>query len=176
MQERQQISWTRALLVAVVAFGACGVLGGAACNKQGGQQPEPAAGNQPAAAEPKQAGQPKRAADESFKLTVEAPGGKVGEQLAATVKVVPRGVYKVNLEYPHKLQVTAPEASSPKALKLTTKDAKLSEAELSFKPAFKLSAAGDHTFEGKVRFSVCTKKQCEIKAEKVKWVFKVTAE
>lgn len=132
-----------------------------ACNaKSGGTVPAPKAQGEP------------------FKLSVQPPApGKVGGQFEAGVTVVPQGGYKVNLEYPTKLQITGPEAASPRGVTLTAKQAaKLTEAEMLFKPSFKISSAGDHTFKGALRFSVCTEKQCEIKNEKVKWVARVSAE
>ena len=41
-----------------------------------------------------------KAAGPSFALTVQAPSpGAAGGAFAPTVKVVPRGIYKINLEY-----------------------------------------------------------------------------
>jgi hypothetical protein len=113
---------------------------------------------------------------EPFALTVEAPpSGAAGGDFAATVKVEPKGIYKVNLEYPTRLEVKGPAGAAPREVKLTSKQAaKLSEKVILFKPSFKLAAAGEHTFAGTLRFSVCTPKQCELKNEKVKWVTKVT--
>jgi hypothetical protein len=107
----------------------------------------------------------------SFALTVEPPGeGRTGEELAATVRVVPRGRYKINLEYPTKLKVQGPAAATPGEATLTAKQAaKLDASVILFKPAFRLKAAGNHAFSGKIRFSVCTEEQCEIKNEKVAW-------
>jgi hypothetical protein len=158
-------------LLTILTIAAAGWLGLSGCNKQGDAETQKPslvpAGSQAA----KPSGKP---AAPAFKLMVAAPAGKVGQELSAEVKVVPRGEYKINLEYPHKLKVSGPAAASPKETALAAKDAKISKAELSFKPTFKLTSAGEHTFTGKLRFSVCTEKQCEIKAEKVKWVFKVT--
>jgi len=36
----------------------------------------------------------------------------------------------------------------------------------------KLSKAGDHAFKAELRFSVCTKKHCELKREQLSWVAK----
>ena len=145
-------------------------LGASGCNKQGGGDPQQPTAEAPAAGSP---AKPDKTAP-ALKLEIAASEGKVGQELAAEVKVLPVGEYKINLEYPHKLKVSGPAAATPKEAALAAKDAKVSKAALLFKPAFKLSSAGEHAFKGKLRFSVCTEKQCEIKAEKVQWVFKVT--
>lgn len=113
-----------------------------------------------------------------FALTVEAPAeGRAGTELAATVRVVPRGRYKINLEYPTKLKVQGPAAATPRETTLTAKQAaKLDASVILFKPAFRLGAAGDHAFSGTIRFSVCTDEQCEIKNEKVAWTAKVVGQ
>ena len=115
---------------------------------------------------------------ESFALSVKAPEeGKVGQELVASVQVVPKGPYKVNMEYPTKLEVKGPATAEPTQESLAKKQAvRHTTSEILFKPAFKLKEAGDYAFEGELRFSVCTKKQCEIKREKVKWVAKVKGE
>jgi len=114
---------------------------------------------------------------EPFSLSIQPPAaGPVGGAFQAEVKVVPRGGYKVNLEYPTRLQVKGPAGVSPGEATLGAKQAAtLTAAEILFRPAFKIDAPGDHAFEGSLRFSVCTDKQCEIKNEKVKWVARVPA-
>ena len=128
----------------------------AACNANSGGKAQPTA----------------KRAGASFALSVEGPPvGQANQELVATVRVTPMNGYKVNLEYPTKLQIKGPAAATPREQTLTrAKAVKHSEAGILFRPAFKISAAGSHSFEGAIRFSVCTKSQCEIKNEKVKWV------
>lgn len=114
----------------------------------------------------------------SFALSVEAPPEvKVGGESAPSIRVVPRGGYKVNMEYPTKLQVKAPSGVSPAEETLPrARAATHTEGEILYKPTFKLETAGEHAFQGTLRFSVCTKQQCEIKSETVKWTAKAKAE
>jgi hypothetical protein len=161
---------TRLLTISTIA--AAGWVGFSGCNKQGDAETQKPSEVTPAEGKAAKSNKP---AAPAFKIEVAAPEGKVGQELSAEVKVVPTGEYKINLEYPHKLKVSGPAAAAPREAALAAKDAKISKAALRFKPTFKLSSAGDHAFTGKLRFSVCTEKQCEIKAEKVKWVFKVTS-
>lgn len=107
----------------------------------------------------------------SYTLTVKDPTPvKAGNPAAATVQVVPKGPYKINLEFPLKLKVSGPASATPRELQLTGKQAaKLTKAELVLRPSFKVGAAGSHPFKGTLRFSVCTDAQCEIKSEAVSW-------
>jgi hypothetical protein len=111
------------------------------------------------------------AADKSYRVTVEPPAaGRVGEALVATIRLEPRGIYKVNLEYPTKLTVSGPAAATPRRLELRAKDAaKLDKGVGVFKPAVKLAEGGKHPFTATFKFSVCTEELCELKTEKLTW-------
>jgi hypothetical protein len=143
-----------AFLVGLVAFF------GAGCERK---TPPGAEGTEGKEAPPK--GKP-------YTLTVEKPApGRAGEAMTATVKVVPGGGYKMNLEFPTKLTVNGPPEADPKTRTLTAKDAaKLTHAELLLRPAFTVPKAGSYKFEGQLNFSVCTEQLCEIKTEAVTWV------
>jgi hypothetical protein len=108
----------------------------------------------------------------SYAITVKAPSPvKKGEAATAVIQVMPRGPYKINLEFPLRLKVGGPASASPRELQLTAKQAaKMTKSELVLKPSFKLTAGGEHAFSGTLRFSVCTDAQCEIKTEPVSWV------
>jgi hypothetical protein len=111
-----------------------------------------------------------------YALTVKGPAsGKLNAPLVATIRVLPKGGYKMNLEFPTKLKVAGPASATPPQLELTAKQAaKLTKAELLLKPTFKVNAPGVHAFAGTLRFSVCTEKLCELKSEAVKWTVSVT--
>ncbi len=128
------------------------------------------------------AGQEIASANESrgrtpYAITIKAPDpATVGDPVVATIQVVPRGPYKINLEFPFKLQVTGGTSVSPQALEMTAKEAAtLTTSELLLRPTFKVAVAGAHRFKGRLRFSVCTDKLCEIKTEAVSWIAVVTA-
>jgi hypothetical protein len=94
----------------------------------------------------------------------------VGEPLVATIRLEPRGPYKVNLEYPTKLTVSGPPAATPRRLELRAKDAaRLDKGAGVFKPAVKLAEGGKHPFAATFKFSVCTEELCELKTEKLTW-------
>jgi len=113
----------------------------------------------------------------SYTLQVTAPeGSKVGEALRAKIRVTPAGEFKMNLEYPTKLQVQGPAGVAvPERQVLKAKQAtRNTEAELLLEPSFKVNAAGSHAFTGALRFSVCTEQLCEFKNIAVKWVAKAS--
>lgn len=115
------------------------------------------------------------AADESYTVTVTPPpAGKVGEPLSAKIRVEPRGAYKVNLEYPARLQVQGPLGAAPMRQELNRDDAQsLTEQELVMEPAAAMGKGGEHRFSGKLSFSVCTDAVCEVKEKQVSWTVKV---
>ena len=108
---------------------------------------------------------------ENHTVSTTPPGVvKAGQEAVALVQVVPKNGYKINKEYPTRLTVSGPAASSPAKLELRAKQAaRLTEAELSFRPASKLTAAGRHPFTGTIKFSVCTDEICTFHEESVKW-------
>ncbi|MFH1131489.1 MAG: hypothetical protein V1754_09145 [Pseudomonadota bacterium] len=111
----------------------------------------------------------------SFEIFItQPPIVQIGEPFSATVKLVPRGKYKVNKEYPIKLNAKGSNAVLPTEIAFTKKDAKLFSAkEAVFKPTFVASSAGEHRFAGTIKFSVCTEKLCELFNKQVSWVAKV---
>ncbi len=159
----------------VLILAAAALLGG--CSKGGSWEPPPSpgAGSPPPAApasEPPPAPAP---AGPSYRLEVAGPEqGKPGEAIRARIKVTPGEGYKVNLEYPTKLELQGPAGGAPGKVVLTAKQAtRLTEAELLMEPSFTVQAPGEHPFSGELRFSVCTDKLCEFKKLAVKWTTRV---
>lgn len=115
---------------------------------------------------------------DAFILTVMPPAtGVVGQELTATVKLEPKGGYKINMEYPHKLKVTGPQGATPKEVTLRSKQAAVfSESALVFEPVFKIAIPGNHTFEGVLRFSLCTNELCEMKSRPLSWQARVSGQ
>jgi hypothetical protein len=107
-----------------------------------------------------------------YSIQVSAPAETaVGRSSVATVTLEPRGGYKVNIEYPLKLSVTAPAAAQSSSRELTKADAReLTEKKAKMEVDYQLGVAGEHRFSGKLRFSVCTETLCEVFAEDVGWV------
>ena len=109
--------------------------------------------------------------EETYTLTVVPPGaGAGGAELAARVRVVPRGGYKVNLEYPTKLSLKGSAGAAPAAPVITAKQAaRMTKSELLMTPAVKASQAGTHAVTAELKFSVCTDQVCEFKSVPLSW-------
>jgi hypothetical protein len=116
-----------------------------------------------------------RGKGQSYELEVTPPdAGRPGQVLKARVLVRPARGFKINREYPSKLQVSGPAAASPTSLELSAAQAtRLDDEELLMEPGFSLPAPGEYTFSGKLKFSVCTEELCEFKELPVKWVARV---
>ena len=129
------------------------ILGAAGCKKDGVQAP----------------------GDLPYAITVTPPAeGRMGEPLAARIKVEPRGKYKMNLDYPTKLEVQGPMGAAPMRQVLRKGEAvSYNERELVMAPVATLGKGGAHKFNGTLSFSVCTEALCELKSEKLSWTVKV---
>ncbi|MCA9672681.1 MAG: hypothetical protein KC503_44105 [Myxococcales bacterium] len=168
MRTSPNVAFVGERLVWALACIAALVLSLSAC-KNGGSKPAPASSL--SAGQPAGSGSGSAApASKPYTLTVDAPApGAVGAALVATVKLVPRGGYKVNLEYPTKLIVRAAAAAKPEQT-LTSKDAaEFSAKRALFKPGVTLSKAGKHAVKAELKFSVCTASLCELKRETLTW-------
>ncbi|MRG95269.1 hypothetical protein [Polyangium spumosum] len=107
-------------------------------------------------------------AGDKYDLKISPATGKSGEKSSATITVKAKGAYHVNLEYPHKLILTAPEGVSVEKAKLVASDAKVSKEELSFTVVATSSAPGKKVIEAQLKGAVCTESTCEPFVETVK--------
>lgn|GEM_PF-6423418 len=147
------------------------------CKKEEKSHPQPpTSAAKPSAAKvkparPVVAKTPKAEGGKTYRVDITPPKeGKAGEDLVATVTLVPLGEYKVNQEYPTKLSATAASGVKPATLVLKKKEAaSFSEKSAVFKPAFVAGTAGKYRVDAVFKFSVCTEKVCELKTEKLHW-------
>jgi hypothetical protein len=110
-----------------------------------------------------------KGADTSFKVAVAAPAGATaGAESVAKISVTPGPGWKMNLEYPTKLKVTAPEGvATPKAVLEVADVAKLDEGELAFDVKLTAAKAGTYKVDGEIKFAVCTPDTCDPKKQTV---------
>lgn len=100
-------------------------------------------------------------ADGKFNLSVNAPkSAKASTRTTATVKVTPSSGYKMNLEYPTKLSVTAPDGVTLEKAKLTKADGRIDTKAVEFDVAFTSESRGKKSFTGELKFAVCTENDC----------------
>jgi hypothetical protein len=106
-------------------------------------------------------------AGDKYDLKVSKASGKAGDKSTATVTVKAKGNYHVNLEYPHKLILTAPDGVTVEKAKLVAGDAKVSKDELQFTVVATAASAGSKKIEAELKAAVCTETSCEPFVEKV---------
>jgi hypothetical protein len=106
--------------------------------------------------------------DTSFKVAVTAPAATAGAPTIAKISVTPGAGWKMNLEYPTKLKLTAPEGvATPKPVLEVTDVARLDEGELAFDVKLTPARAGTFKVDGELKFAVCTPDTCDPKKQTV---------
>ena len=110
-----------------------------------------------------------------YELKIEPATAKAGEESKVSIKVVPQGPWHMNLEYPTKLEITAPDGTTVAKPALAKADAvKLDEQGCEFSVAFTPDAAGAKQFTGEFKFAICQDEACVPKTETL--AFEVTVE
>jgi hypothetical protein len=109
-------------------------------------------------------------AGSNYKVNVSAPAAKVSTRSVAKITVEPTAGYKMNLEYPTKVTLTAPEGVTLEKAKITLKDAdaaKIDKASAQFDVAYTADKPGKKTITGEVKFAVCTENDCIPQSERL---------
>jgi len=108
-------------------------------------------------------------AKKSYAVSIEAPEtAQVGQATSAKVKLEPGAGYKINKQYPIKLQVTPPGGVDVERTTQKAKDAvRLDEEQALFEVKFTAKEAGRKEMKAVFGFSVCTPKNCQVKKEKL---------
>lgn len=113
---------------------------------------------------------------EEGKLAVEPPPeAKAGSEVTAKVVITPTTAYKVNTEFPTKLELQAPAGITIAKAQLTAGgpdkakgDAEaFGERELAFAVKLTPAQAGTFTINGTLKFAVCDKDTCLPKKEPI---------
>lgn len=125
------------------------------------------------AADPQAGGQ--GAGDSSYALKVDAPPKLAsGAEGTVRVSVVPAAGWKMNHEFPTKLEVTAPEGVTVAQAKQSIADAeRFEDAGATFAVKFTAQSAGEKAFQAKFRFAVCTDATCVPKSQELAWAVEV---
>lgn len=98
-----------------------------------------------------------------YVVELEAAGPfKAGEKGAANVVLVPKGVYKVNDEYPMKLKLSDSDGVTYEKATLKKADFEFSPKKGTFAVAFTPAKAGKAKISGTLSMSVCSEENCLI--------------
>ena len=107
-------------------------------------------------------------AGDQYDLAVAKPSAKAKERAVARVSIHPKGAFHVNVDYPTKLKMTAPDGVTLEKDVLRGPDAaKFEKGGLNFDVAFTADGAGTKSFSGELKFAVCTDTECKPSTEKV---------
>jgi hypothetical protein len=100
--------------------------------------------------------------DERYDLLIQPPAdAKAGQAGQVTVKVVPKKPWHMNLDFPTKLEVEAPDGVTlAKATQKKADAVKLDDDNCEFAVEFTPASAGEQTFTGKFKFAVCQDEAC----------------
>ena len=113
-------------------------------------------------------------AGSNYNLSVQAPAAKATVKSVAKIKIVPTGDFHMNLDYPTKLTITAPDGVTLEKAKQAKSDAvKFDKDSAEFDVAFTAAAAGKKTFTGEMKFAVCTADNCSPQTSPVSFTVEV---
>jgi hypothetical protein len=116
-----------------------------------------------------------RAETAEYVVQVSAPA-KVASGAASTVTVtlVPKGEWKLNMDFPTRLIVEAPaDVKVAKADQRRPDAVEFVDERGEFKVSFTPGAQGARAFKAQFRFAVCTDETCDPKREELAWVVDV---
>ena len=101
------------------------------------------------------------AGDNQTTLKYEGVSAKVGAKTVALVTVEPTAGRKLNMEYPAKVKLTAPDGVKLEKDTIAKADwKKYSEKGATFEVAYTVAAAGKKTINGEVKIATCTSNDC----------------
>ncbi len=115
------------------------------------------------------------AATSTYELDVTPPApARPGQSMVARLMLLPREPFKVNVEYPVRLDVRGPDAAHPRRQVLAAgRSVKVAAGQLVAEPAFAVTRPGQHRFSGTLSFGLCTNSRCETYTEPVSWIAQV---
>lgn len=107
-------------------------------------------------------------AAETFDWSVERSAAKPKERAVAKVLVRPKAGYHVNLDYPAKLTLTAPDGVTLEKTVHAAKDApRFDKDGLDFEVGFVADTTGTKSFVGTLSLAMCTETSCKPAKEAV---------
>jgi len=93
-----------------------------------------------------------------------------GKPGAVDVTLTPKTGWKVNQDFPTKLEITAPEGVTLASAKLKKEDAAaFNEKGAAFRVAFTPATAGTKAFAAKFKFVICNDDSCDPSTEQLSW-------
>ena len=108
--------------------------------------------------------------NQSYMVRIVPGDGKAGEVMTSVVEVTAGEGYKINLQFPSRLQLEPAAGVKPSKEKLSRGDAEITEKVLRFNVAFTPANPGTLKMTGTTDFSVCNERTCNLfRGEKLAW-------
>jgi hypothetical protein len=116
-----------------------------------------------------------QADDDTYSIQVDTPAAVAsGAEGVVRVRVTPLRGWKMNMDYPTRLRVTAPDGVAMAKAEQSIGDAeRFDDAGGIFAVKFTAGSAGDKSFQAKFRFAVCTDATCVPNTRDLAWMVKV---
>jgi hypothetical protein len=103
-----------------------------------------------------------------YDVSVDAPAGKAKERAVARISLRPKGPFHVNVDYPTKLSMKAPDGVKiEREVQRGAEALKFEKGALDFEVGFTADGAGTKSFTGELKFAVCTDTECKPTTEKL---------
>lgn len=109
-------------------------------------------------------------AHEKYDVKIDGKSAKASKKAETTIHVTPKGGLHMNLDFPAKLTITAPDGVKVEKATVTKEDKALVKVDAKggdFKVAFTADGPGKKSFTGVLKFAVCSDKDCMPQTENV---------
>ena len=109
-----------------------------------------------------------------YLLEVMEHRARAGQSHQAELHILPRGGYKVNVQYPTRVQLGPSECLKQSSPALGRKDAlELTKERARFQLCYTPAIGGRCQLQAEVRFSVCNERSCDLAKETLEWTVEV---
>lgn len=113
--------------------------------------------------------------DASYGIKLDVPDGVAkGSEAVVRVVVTPKTGWKMNKEFPTKLQITAPAGVAlAKGAQGIADAERFEDKGATFAVKFQADSPGQKSFQASFKFAVCTDATCDPKKQELAWVVNV---
>lgn len=114
-------------------------------------------------------------ADSAYTVKVEAPAVQKGAPAKAIIHIAPGSGFHMNKEYPTSVALTAPGVAlwKPKLTQADKDVMKMEDKGFDIEVRYIANEPGQKTFDGELKFAVCSANSCDPKKEKLHFTVEV---
>jgi hypothetical protein len=108
--------------------------------------------------------------EDRYTLSITPGEGTVGAEGKVQIKVIPKGVWHINLDYPTSLKIEGPEGVKLAKADQNKEDAvALTDVSCEYAVGYTPEQAGEKVFKGKFKFAVCQDEACSPVTEDIEF-------